>query len=473
MVAIAVVALVAAVPRWFAASSTESGDKVTIEYWDWWVTQGPTIDKEIELFEQAHPNITIKKTTQVSDKYPDLLQMAVKSDNAPDVFLIPDKPTLKDQVDQGWLLPLNKWATDQWKSQFAPEAFAEGANIFKGKLYTAPYQGNVPWLQFYINTKVFKDAGLVDANGNVKVPQTWAEVREYARIITQKSGGKVYGYGFGDKGGSILPQHLWMVQNSGAADAGGGFDPRVGRYVWYSNPVYADWIAFLMGMKQDGSIVPNAMTMDDEMARTAFAQGKFGMTVGGVWLQSGWQTTNPDFKDYIVADLPHEGLQKDSYFYVTPGGQGWGISATTKHPEEAWLWFEWLNSKEAATRWVQAGLSTRAQPDVNNPAYAPTPQFGQYLKLAQDSMRIGPAQQLVHPEMTEVKEAATKPNIQDILEGVYTGQITDYKGALKDLEQRQNAALDQAIADAQARGIKVDKSWWKVSNWDLTQDYHN
>ncbi|MDA8189784.1 MAG: hypothetical protein M0T85_16715, partial [Dehalococcoidales bacterium] len=46
-----------------------SGGQVTIEYWDWWVTQGPTIDKEIKLFEQAHPNIKIKKTTQVVDKY--------------------------------------------------------------------------------------------------------------------------------------------------------------------------------------------------------------------------------------------------------------------------------------------------------------------------------------------------------------------------------------------------------------------
>ena len=478
---VAVVAVVLALGALFfrgnlpflGGSNAGSGEQVTIEYWDWWVTQGPTIDREIQLFEQAHPNIEIKKTTQVVDKYPDLLQLAIKGGTAPDVFLIPDKPTLKEQVDQGWLLPLNQWATDQWKAQFPSDAIAEGSNMFDGKLYTVPYEGPAPWLQFYINTKLFKEAGLVDANGNVKVPQTWDEVREDARIITEKGQGKYYGYGFGDKQHTILPWHLWMTQNSGVADAGGGFDARTGRYAWASNPVYGDWIKFLMGMKEDGSIVPNAMSMDDEMARAAFAQGKFAMTVGGVWNMSGWKQTNPDFQDYMVVNLPHEGPEQASYFYRSPGGKGWGISAQTKHPYEAWLWFSWLNSTDAATRWVQDNQGLRVQPEANKVEYAKTPQFAQFMQLAVDGTRVGPAPNLKHPEMDQVKIQATKPDIQDILEGVYTGQITDYKAALKDLETRQNAALDRAIADAQSRGIKVDPSWWKVQNWDLTQDYEN
>ncbi|MHB0871173.1 MAG: ABC transporter substrate-binding protein [Chloroflexota bacterium] len=475
--AVAAVVLVAGVgfsKGWaLPTPGSERGDQVTIEYWDWWVTQGPTIDKEIALFEEAHPNIKIKKTTQVVDKYPELLQLAIKGGTAPDVFLVPDKPKLLDQVKQGWLLPLNQWATDEWKAQYPSDAFAEGANVFDGKVYTAPYEGPAPWLQFYINAKLFREAGLVDENGEVKVPQTWAEVRESARIITEKGQGKYFGYGFGNKQKFALPWHMWMVQNSGAADAGGGFDSRTGRYVWSSNPVYADWIEFVMGLKEDGSIVPNAMSMDDEMARSAFAEGRFAMTVGGVWNQGGWEKTNPDFKDYMVVDLPHQGTQKDSYFYRSPGGQGWAISAQTKHPEEAWLWFEWLNSKDAATRWVQANHSLRAQPEANKIEYAKTPQFAQYMKLAADGTRLAPAPQLKHPEMNEVKAAATKPSIQDILEGVYTGQIGDYEAALYDLEQRDNASLDQAIADAEASGVKLDRSWWKVTDWDLTKDYRN
>ncbi|MCL5961833.1 MAG: extracellular solute-binding protein, partial [Chloroflexi bacterium] len=199
-----------------AAGGSSSGGQVTIEYWDWWVTQSPTIDKEIKLFEQVHPNIKIKKTTQVVDKYPELLQLAIKGKTAPDVFLVPEKPTFIEQVKQNWLLPLNKWATKDWQAQFPPQSFAEGANVIGGKVYTAPYEGPAPWLQLYINTKLFKEAGLVDGDGQVLIPKTWAEVREYAAKVTKASGGKAYGYGFGNKQKFILPWQLQMVQNSGA-----------------------------------------------------------------------------------------------------------------------------------------------------------------------------------------------------------------------------------------------------------------
>jgi ABC-type glycerol-3-phosphate transport system substrate-binding protein len=384
-------------------SASAGSGQVTIEYWDWWVTQSPTIDKEIKLFEQKYPHIKVKKTTQVFDRYTELLQLAIKGGTAPDVFLIPDKPNLVDQVKLGWLMPLNKWATKEWQAQFPAEAFAEGSNVFDGKIYTVPYEGSVPWLQFYVNTKVFRDAGLVDENGDVKVPRTWDEVREAARTITQKSGGKVYGYGFGDKQKQFLPRQMMMVQNSGHPDAQTGFDLREGRYTWASNPVFLDWITFFMGMKEDGSIIPNAMSMDDEMARVAFAQGKFGMLVGGVWNQSGWQKTNPDFDDYIVAPLPYQGPEQASYFYRSPGGKGFAISSQTKHPEEAWLWFEWLNSREASERWVQDGQGLRVYPEVNKTENAKSPQFKQYMELAK-GVRLAPAPSLEHPEMTEVKE---------------------------------------------------------------------
>jgi len=454
-----------------ANTAGSNGDTVAIEYWDWWVTQGPTIDKEIQLFEQVHPNIKIKKTTQVVDRYPELLQLAIKGNTAPDVFLVPEKPTFIEQVKQGWLLPLNKWATKDWQAQFPPYAFAEGSNVIDGKIYTVPYEGPGPWLQLYINTKVFKDAGLVDAGGNALIPKTWDDVRTFAAKVTKASGGKVYGFGFGDKQKTILPWQLMMVQNSGAPGGNSGLDAREGKYTWASNPVYLDWIQFFMGMKQDGSIIPNAMSMDDEMARAAFADGKFAMLIGGVWNQTGWAQTHPGFKDYAVAQLPYEGPEQASYFYQSPGGTGWAISSQTKHPEEAWLWFEWLNSKEAAVRWVKDGQGLRIYPEANKLEYATTPQFKQFMQIAQTDIRLGPAPNLEHPEMNEVKMRQTLPDIQNILEGIYSGQISDWKGALQDLEARQNAELQQAIKETQARGINVDPKWWVVPDWDITKDY--
>jgi hypothetical protein len=93
------------------------------------------------------------------------------------------------------------------------------------------------------------------------------------------------------------------------------------------------------------------------------------------------------------------------------------------------------------------------------------------MQVALAGIRLGPAPNLLHPTMDQVKPQQTLPDIQGILEGIYTGQITDWKGALLDLQTRQNAAFAAAIKDAQSRGIDVDPSWWRVPDWNLTQNY--
>jgi ABC-type glycerol-3-phosphate transport system substrate-binding protein len=451
--------------------SSSSKQPVTIKHWDWWVTQGPTIDSEIKLFQQKYPHITVEKTTQVTDQYPNLLQLAMKAETSPDVFLIPSTPDLIEQIAQSWLKPLNQWATEKWQATFPPESFAEGSNVFQGKVYTAPYDGPAPWLQLYLNNKLFKAAGLVDASGKVKAPQTWADLRVAAQAITKAGHGDFFGWGFGDKQKFVLPWQMMLCQTSGAPDAMGGFDQRTGTYTWAANPVFLDWIKLFMGMKQEGSIVSDAMSMDDETARVNFANGKFAMLIGGVWVQSGWTKTNPDFTDYTVVGLPHEETKPTSYFYTTPGGSGFGVSNQTRLSDEAWLWFSWLNSKDAAIRWVQAGQGLRIFPDANKLEYAKTEPYREYMQVALDGIRMAPAPNLLHPTMSEVKPQKTLPDIQGILEGVYTGQIQDWKGALLDLQTRQNAALAAAIKDAQSRGVNVDPSWWRVPDWNLTQNY--
>jgi ABC-type glycerol-3-phosphate transport system substrate-binding protein len=450
------------------APTTQSA---TIKHWDWWVTQGPAVDAEIKLFEQKYPNLKVEKTTQVTDQYPNLLQLAMKANTSPDVFLIPSTPDLVEQISQNWLKPLNQWATPAWQSTFPKQAFAEGSNIFQGKLYTAPYDGPAPWLQLYLNNALFKAAGLSDSSGKPTAPTTWNDVRSAAKALTKAGNGASHGWGFGDKQKFVLPWQMMLCQTSGAPDAPGGFDLRTGTYSWAANPVFGNWIKFFMGMKSDGSIFPEAMSIDDETARVQFATGKFAMLVGGVWVQSGWQKTNPDFTEYTVVALPHADPKPTSYFYTTPGGVGFGVSSQTKISDEAWQWFTWLNSPEAATRWVQAGQGLRIFPDANKLEYAKQPPYREYMDVALNGIRVAPAPTLLHPTMDQVKPQTTLPDIPGILEGIYTGQITDPKTALADLEARENAALGAAIKDAQARGVQVDPAWWRVPDWNLTENY--
>lgn len=459
--------------------STNNSGTVTLQFWDWWVSQAAWVDNEIKLFQAAHPKITIKKTTNATATYDNLFNLAVKSNKQPDVFMITGTATpLNSQAQKGWLMPIDQWINDQWKSRFPTGTFHEGNNVFGGKTYTAPLSGNGPLLQLYINTAVFKAAGLTNSNGSVKIPKTWDDVSSYASTITKKSGGSVFGLGFGNS----VPILNWWVDlfvrgagsPSGAFGATGGgwmdgLDLRTGKYTLSSDRNYEDVIKMLLEWKQKGYIYPNSLSTSDEVSRVYFANGKYGMTIGGVWNQPGWTTRQ--FTDYQLTTLISPANTPRGYFYDTPGGQLYGISAKTRYPEEAWTWFNWLYSEEAGQRWVQQyneDLSTF--PSLNDPTKITFKPFAEYVGFS-SAVLPGPDVGVHNPETSKVVFNSITPNLNDVLTGLFTGQLPDVKAALSDLESRAQSAHDKAISQAQASGAKVSATDWIFPDWDITRPY--
>jgi ABC-type glycerol-3-phosphate transport system substrate-binding protein len=456
-----------------ASGTGSSSSTVTIKYWDWWVSQAPWVDNEIKLFQKAHPNIQIKKTTQSSDKYANLYALAVKSQNAPDVAMVPLNPKTVIQVSQDWFMPVDKWANSAWKARFPEGVLHDGTNTFKGKLYSAPLTGNSAWVQLYINNKVFRDAGLVNGDGSVKIPKTWDDVTQFADTITKKSNGQAYGLGFGNGGGNVF--WFWMqVFILGAGCPGGAYDldRRVGKYTYGTDRNYTDFMTLMKEWKTRGYFYPNSMSITDEVARAYFERGKFGMTVGGVWNQAEW--TQHNFTDYSLTSLIAPTETPKGYFPATPGSSGdgvfVGISSQTKHSDEAWAWFDWLYSIEAGKRFVQMGEDISIFPQNNDPAQIKFKPFAQYVALSKLVLNE-PDPNVRNPQTANVELQAVKPDMGDIMAGYYTGQIKDIHAAFLDLQTRMQKAQDDAIKQAQQKGYKVSAADYTFPDWDLTKPY--
>ncbi|GLV54056.1 sugar ABC transporter substrate-binding protein [Dictyobacter sp. S3.2.2.5] len=450
-------------------STGSSGKTVTIKYWDSAVTQGPYIDKEIKLFQQAHPDIKIQKTTQAAAQYSNLVSFAQRSTNIPDLAAIPQTPTFYEQIQKNWWLPMNKWADEKWRAKFPLLALHEGSNIFNGKLYSAPTTTLTVPFQLYINNDVFRKAGLVNSDGSVKIPRTWDDVTHAAEAITKKSSGQTYGLGFGN--GSFPLLNWWLfVFIIGADCPGGPGDPdlRTGKYTFASNRNYADWIQLFKEWKTKNYIYPNSLTLSDEVARAYFERGKFGMTVGGVWNQAEW--TQHQFTDYSLTTLITPNDEPENLFPTRPGGYSYAISAKAKYPDEAWAWFDWLTSPEAGKRWVQMGEDLSIYPQNNNPAYNTFKPFSQYVATAKFAV-TGPDPTIRNPEVSYVSPQTVTPAMSDILTGYYTGQVSDLQGALKTFQDKSQKALDDAIKLAQQQGHKVSAADYVFADWDPSKPY--
>ena len=138
-----------------------------------------------------------------------------------------------------------------------------------GKTYGLPTSSGPQGLIY--NKDMFKAAGIVDENGEAKPPETWDEVREYARRLTNPKK-KEYGI--------ILPMKwdAWFksdILHAGMSSVGHlGFDPVSGKYD-YSG--FVPIMECFLNMRADGSVYPGAETIDNDPARALFSTGKIGM----------------------------------------------------------------------------------------------------------------------------------------------------------------------------------------------------
>lgn len=455
--------------------SSVAQDRVTITYWDYWVTQGAAVDEAIALFEEMNPGIRVQRTLQGGGGYDQLVQSAYTAGPAstPDVFVLPGStPTFPEMVEAGWLLALNDLpGFEEWRATVEnPDfVFLDGAgNTIGGKTYSAKFYGDGVWIKMFVNTKLYEDAGLSEAD----FPVTVEQMIENSRIIRERTGA----YGFGMSGTQTWAQGWWMWQCQFSSQLFTfapypGWNWVEGRFDLGPDSCASKALKALVQMRDEGLIHPEsvALAIDDEAARVLFATHQFAHLIAGDWVIGGWATTNPEFTEFRVIGLPLVGVDEpQGGFQTGPGGRWFGISADTEHPAEAFEFFKFLHSPEFASIWIRTNDEPLYAMDIDE--YSTTPIRGDLARL-NARMVPGPNLGLINPDTARVTFTLQGPSLDDIVGGVFSNQIADIDAALADLQQRYQAAFDQGIADAQAAGINVSVDDYILPDWIANQPY--
>ena len=252
---------------------------------------------------------------------------------------------------QGWLAPVTDMlkATDPKVVQvedFHPRVMEE-QSMWDGTLYGLPFINAVHTL--YYRKDIFDKY-------NLKVPETWEELRETAKFISEKEGPNgVAGVTFmGKRGVQLLCNYVGML----GAFGGDFYDKD---YQATLNSPEA--IAALEYFK---SLVPYAnpgvLSQDyDECAQT-FADGKAAMNLQ--WQNAAPWFANPE-KSKIIGKwdiAPQPGVkQADGTIKRSPCFGGWdlGIAADSKNKEAAWEFIVWATTPEMERKLTSAMPSSR------------------------------------------------------------------------------------------------------------------
>ena len=451
-------------------AATPLPELVTIAFWEWFGgAMGDFFVEEAQRFHEQYPWIVVE-VSHFPDQsaYRETLGLAFESGNAPDNFI--KRHPFRQMVENGWIPPLDPWITPEWLAKFPEGSFVETTNMWEGRIYAFPTYAFKYDSMLYINEDMFREAGLVDADGDVLTPQTWSDLRAIAAEITEAGHGEFYGIGIGIKDGRHM---AWWFDLAGLAGAGGPreIDYRTGRYTYGTDPAYAQIVELLLGMKEDGSVYPYEGTLDDSNLFSFFGQGKFAMFLSGSWSANNLKRDFPDFQNYRIIPLPVPDEGRKGGLMTTPGAGSYYMSAQSSHPDEAWLWLDWISSRGFHERMVTRGLDFSVYADLNTPENIADPHKAQAFEAATEYVLYGPFPPARNPQTALVLPEPVVPDVGDVLIGIYTGQIEDWRQALIDLDTRKQTALEEAIQKARDDGTEVSLEDYVFQDWNPMENY--
>lgn len=453
--------LVRLTPRANAAAQ----DKVEIVWWDQFLPLEALHRSIWESYQADHPEVTVEYTVYNPQEQGQALQLAYESDQMPDVHSLAglDVPT-QQLVDQGWFQPLSNGQDIQG---VLPEgSLLNGITAFNGEIYSFPLFSFRQYTSLnWFNKEVMEGAGVDPETG----PTTWDEFRRAAKTMTDNGGGQVFGWIQGLNFPERLGVHVEELAQ--VAGAPGPIDHITGDYAYATEP-YGQAIEFLLSLQQDGSLFPASSTLDARTGRARWATGAAGMFLDGPWNIGVVQQEFADFTDKVgVGPIPAPSTDGGFIHKGPPGGVFW-ISSQSEHPDIASDILQQFTTPEyfvgLAERMDQPPLDLTAveQADVH-------PTYQRAMELYQERVRLAPSAIARNSLVSQVnaKMKDIHPNLGEIAQGVFSGNVTDIRAALTSFNDQVTTERDAAIEAVQAEGGDVSIDDWVFADWTPGEDF--
>ena len=358
-----------------------------VSMWHIFGTETEPALKNIARWNELNPQARIDGKFIPFGQLSQQLIRGIATGDVPDLITI-DNPVVASFATQDALEDLT--ARVKASSAIKPDGYYPGSwgtTLWQGRQYAVPGEANT--LALYYNADMFRAKGL-DPD---KPPRTWAELRQAAEVLTDKSK-PVFGIAFcalQSEEGTF--QFLPFLQQSGATlKTLSSPDAVAAMQLW------TDWVS--NGQASRDVLVKRQF----EMTSTWLAGGS-AMVISGPWeLQ---RMSDVKF-DWRVATLPRrEGRDIDA---SALGGYVWGVPKGARNVDGAFKVIEFMSAPPQMERaWSGGRLPPVKDVQIDNPAF-PTA-YATFRTQMQVARARGP-----HPQWPEIS-AAVQTAIQESLTG--------------------------------------------------------
>jgi len=323
-----------------AASSRQAqSEPVNLTMW-WWGEQEAAgaknwLAQTIALYQKKHPNVTIKTVLQTTDGLVPAFKAAAAAKKGPDI-----------QYFWGGIWSLeDAWAGNTKPvSDYIPKSELKhylnaSEDTYDGKVWTAPWYVQPSFPVLY-RKDVLKKAG-------VAVPTTWAAMLKACDTLNAKG---ITPFAGGLKDGWFGGWLYSIIGAQGISSISDVLDATTGKQK-FTDPKHAAWWNRLQEMRDHKCWNDDINSLQLYNGQQRWAQGKAAMTV----------TAGSDVKNWIK----QVGVGKVGLMAMPKWGKGpyagklgstsqtVGITAWTKHPQEAADFIMFMHSPERMAAWFK------------------------------------------------------------------------------------------------------------------------
>lgn len=424
-----------------------SAEKINMKFWMRAASKNSVTGKLVEKYNKENSDNVEMEFEVYGENYKNVVQMALSAGNPPDVFELNGGLTIPQLAQANSILPLDKYATEDFKNNFYPEVFKQKQFYDNGKLYAIPERA--AFYRLIYNKELFSKAGIAEP------PKTLEELKADAKKITEMGKGEYYGFVAALKTGSTWLRFTDNVCTISGQTGENAFDWKTAKFDFTKQKRALE---FLISLDKEKIMAPGALLLDIEVARAQFGQGKYAMMIDGNWQVA--QFGNNEIKcdvDWDSAPIPvFEGDKRGKSFMFFDMSKL--IAAGSKYPDQSWNFVKFLLDNQG--EFVKSGEPLRTMIKANDAANIPANYKGIKNFTDIENSKAFPLQ--VHNFLTKLEG----DKVEMVYQSIFAGKTSIDKG-LEDLNTRYNAALDKALAEG-----SISKEDITIPGFDYF-DYYN
>ncbi len=318
------------------APAAAPAEKIALTHWQHHhEARASIVQSLIEKFQEENPDITVTFESVPYDAYFDKVVTALEAGSGPDVYQIPANMAI-EFYNRKQLVPVPEdvMARSAIEAELVP--WTVRLLKFEGQYYGMPTDVQV-W-PLFVNNALAEEAGLDLKTG----PQTWDDLKEWAKALTKKDeGGNLVQAGLDIANSAYQYYYQMPAQNCLCLPVNEEYK------VTYDQDYGIEaWQYVTSFVTQDGVDSPQFLAGQEK-----FVLGKSAMRVAEYVLAGSMKLTAPDVA-FTIFPTPHPAGKDPAIM-----GSSWAyvVSAASKQVVAAWNWVKFLTSADAQKIWAAGG----------------------------------------------------------------------------------------------------------------------